>query len=216
MTYRAALAALFTALTLTACSGPQSPPPDETTAETAEPIANTIDSSAVDIGDVEQGLWLQAHLSGISLGSDVTEEILDDARGKINLVTANVSGGVPASLSLDLSVIPTRTFPDTPVVVRPVCTVKMEYGEGADTSTVEFPLTKRVISNQTPTVPITESVDLIPHLEGTPTSVLVIMKAEVLLSPFGTLEPDVDPETYSVTPELQSEIVGNPLRINFN
>lgn len=213
------LARLFSIVAIfgmSACSGPLSPAltaePDETAA--AVPAAAAV--QAVDIGDADQGIWLQLQLSTDTAdGQNVTQDIGMDQARKIYLVTANVVGDLPPILTLDASVYPARDFPNDPVALRQSLKVEIEYDDGREKVVKTIPLPSMVVAKQTPTFHITEKINLLEHLDGKPKTMLLIAKGEIVLHENGTDPDAIDPDTATGPPERTGSLQSNPLRINF-
>lgn len=212
------LAPIFSALAvmgLAACSAPEPAPASASPETESESTSTTQVVQPVDIGDADQGIWLHLQLGTDTVNADVTQDIGMDQARKIYLVTAQVRGELPAVFNLDTSVYLARQFPRDPVSVRPVLTIEAEYPDGREKAVKTLPLKPLVVANQTPTVDIVEKVNLLEHLDGKPTTMLLITKAEIVLHEHGTDPNTVDPATATGPPERTGFIQSNPLRINF-
>jgi hypothetical protein len=162
----------------------------------------------VTIGDVEQ----QVRLNGTVEEPDrplegVKVEEIEDPRGKMNLVTVDISPPYPQSLMLTYRLSAQRNFPDTPVVLR---------GRILTDKTAE-PLATftEVLGEQATRVDRAVKVDLMAALTEIPDTLLVTADLDALLLAKGTPEESVDPATAETTPDRQSKILVNPIRVNF-
>jgi len=170
---------------------------------------------AVNIGDVEQGIWITAVMGPQSKAPNISENLLEDARKKVNLEELTIKPPYPKELWLDIKARSFRAFAGTPVVLRAKYTITAKYGAGHEPVKMEKPLFKGIFGKKAHTMVLNDTVDVLKGLDGTPQSILFMVNADVLLMPQGTDEKTIDIDKATTSPERQSVVQSNPVQIKF-
>ena len=199
-------------LTAFACK-PEKPwsPEDEQGLEAddlASVAVNAILPVKTDIGDAEQGIWLEGRLAPESSGGLITSEEIKNRRDRLAIVNISVPAPVPDELWVEYDVKVGRNFEDSPVVLR-----TRVITESTPVGTLAVVLGKEAQRNQTLRGQrITMKVDLFSAFEQVPDSFLAKIEGELLLMPEGTDESTIDPAT--ATSSVSSEAVqANLIRV---
>jgi hypothetical protein len=187
---------------------PKAVAPNATSSTPATP-AIISGSLAYNIGDVEQGVHLQATIADESKAPNIDVKELADSNKLIRTSTLTVSSPLPEHLWLKFFISLDKMGPEAPVVLRG------EIGIGEKGEKVIKPF-KYVILKRMSSGENEIKIDIIPALEGNPDSILVGSKAEAILLPANTDFKTVNPDTVTGTPETTATLYSNPLRIKFN
>ena len=157
----------------------------------------------VDIGDVEQGVFVIATIDPQSKSDTVVVEEIKNRRDRMAIVNVSIKPPAPEQLWANFTIKCYRDFPETPVVFRgqvlvddkQVGSISAVIGKGADRR--EF-VTK---------------VDLLNQFEEVPPTFLTTVTGELLLLPEGTDEAAVVPET-ATSSVVSRAVQFNPIRVN--
>jgi len=155
------------------------------------------------IGDAEQGLWIEARLTPESITPGMVNDEIENRRGRLAIVNVTIPPPVPETLHAIYTINATRDFEKTPVVLRAQVMVDgMPVGSihdvfGADAMIKDLQVT----------------VDLFSAFEQVPDSFLGTVEGELLLMPEGTDESTIDPATATSTATSKA-IQFNPIRVN--
>ncbi|MBI5094255.1 MAG: hypothetical protein HZB26_17675 [Candidatus Hydrogenedentes bacterium] len=159
------------------------------------------------IGDVEQCVHLQMTLADESKAANVEVKELTRSNKLINSSTITVSPPFPEHLWVRLFVVLDNKGPEAPVVLRG----SVALGEKGEKVIQPFKCVSFLRNEIAET-----KIDIMPHLEGTPESVFVGIKADALLLPAGTDAASVNPDTATASPENMSVLFSNPFVVKFN
>ncbi len=194
-------------LVLHACKPekPWSPSRDESGKDNPplNPAVSSVLPHTVDIGDAEQGIYLEGTISPESLSDSVHEEKTESRRGRMAIVNVTITPPVPDKLWATYLIKCTREFTERPVVLRAQIMV-----EGKSVGSIEVVLGKDARTNEFAT-----SVDLLSQFDQVPASFLATVEGELLLMPEGIDESTINPET--ATSDIVSKAVEyNPIRVD--
>ncbi len=141
--------------------------------------------AALDIGDAEQGIYIEGKVAKESLGPNLKAEQVVERRKYAQEITANVSGPPPAEFWVEYTIRCTRNFDGQPVVVR------------ADVKVNNKPVDKivAVLGAHAQGNSYSKKVNLLAGLSPVPSSVLATVEGELVMMPVGTAEGSVNPET---------------------
>jgi hypothetical protein len=169
----------------------------------SENIPAKIGPPPLDIGDAEQGVFVEGKVAKESTTPDLKTEAVADRRKFVQQVTANVSG--PATeFWIEYTLRCTRNFKGQPVVVR--ATVKVN----------DTPVDKiaAVLGAQAQRNSFSKKVNLLAGATSVPSSLLATVEGELLLMPVGTAEATVNPET-AVSGVSSRALQATIIRVNF-
>jgi hypothetical protein len=157
-------------------------------------------------GDVEQQVWIAAKLVEENLPANVAQEVMQDARERLNMATAEVRPPYPAKLLVNVTVTSKENYNEQPVAVRGVV-----YLEDQEVGSFHG-----VVGANAMDQPFGTEVNVLDFVEAKPQSLLLIAKAEAHLLPPETDQSTVDPLTAKAANEEDvALLLSNPLRINF-
>lgn len=163
---------------------------------------NTLAPVKTDIGDAEQGIWLEGRLAAESAGGRITSEEIENRRDRLAIVNITVPTPAPDELWVEYAIKVTRNFEEAPVVLRAAVMVE-------DTPAGELAI---VVGANARNITDTLAVDLFSIFDQVPETFLATVKGELLLMPEGTDEYAIDPAT--VTSDVRSEAIqANPIRV---
>jgi hypothetical protein len=155
------------------------------------------------IGDAEQGLWIEARLTPEAITPGMVNDEIENRRSRLAIVNVTIPPPVPETLHAIYTVNATREFEKTPVVLRAQVMVDgMPVGSIQDV----FGINAREKKLQV-------TVDLFSAFEQIPDSILATVEGELLLMPEGTDESSIDPATATSTATSKA-IQFNPIRVN--
>jgi len=184
---------------------PWSPAEDKNGGE--NPLLNAAVNTAlpisIDIGDAEQGVYLEATIAPESLADNVKQDKIKSGRDRLAIVNVKVTPPVPDKLWATYAIKCTRDFAERPVVLRARIMV-----EGKPVGSIEALLGKVARRSAFAT-----NVDLLSKFDKVPASFLATIDGELILLPEGTDESTVNPET--ATSDITSKAVEcNPIRVD--
>lgn len=155
------------------------------------------------IGDVEQGLWFEARLVPDSIPPGATNEEVENRRDRLAIVNVTLPRPLPDQLMAVYTLESTRSFENTPVVLRAQILV-----DGVPVGNVHEVIEIRSRDNK-----ITRTVDLLSAFEQVPDSFLATVEGEFHLMPEGTDASTLDPAT-ATSGSTSKAIQFNPIRVN--
>lgn len=158
----------------------------------------------VDVGDAEAALKITLTIPQPVPANFGVEE-LKDARGNLDMVTANVAPPYPQKFDVALTVKSSKPFVERPLLVR---LSVLRDGQAIESQTV-------TVSGDATKNPFSYTFDALKGLTSAPATMLLHAQAEIIMLPEGTDVASIDPATVSGTPETTGSRVSNPLRINF-
>ncbi len=167
----------------------------------AEPISPV--EKPTNIGDVEQGLWFEARLVPDSIPPNATNEEIKNRRNRLAIVTVTIPRPVPDQLMAEYTLESTRSFENTPVILRAQILV-----DGMPVGNVQEVIEVRDRDNK-----ITRTVDLLSAFEQVPDSFLATVEGEFYLMPEGTDASMLDP-AIATSASTSKAIQFNPIRVN--
>jgi hypothetical protein len=209
--------ALFAALFFTGCEVRR--PPESQEAQPATPVVVGTPSMVhiADIGDVEASIRIEGFMAEPDIPAGVTVDSLETPRQTLSLCTIEVSGSATGALWLTFQVVPGRFFDGQPLAVRGA--VLREQGMPAEPaeSIHEFQALFAQSGDQSSfPEPLVFRVNALEGLDTRPETMLLHATMEVLLLPKETDTATVDPATVSTDPNRTSNMLSNPIRINFS
>ena len=184
-------------------TAPTEPGDQPVTPEKAGPVATSPDQP-LDVGDAEAALALLLTVPE-PVPANVAVDELRDARGGLDMVTANVTPPHPAKLDVALTLNSTRGFADRPLVVR---VSVLRDGQPIESQTV-------AMAGDAQKNPFSYTFDAMKGLTAAPASMLLHAQAQIIMLPAGTDVAAIDPANVTGSPETTGSKVSNPLRINF-
>ncbi|MBN2309449.1 MAG: hypothetical protein JXR94_10790 [Candidatus Hydrogenedentes bacterium] len=159
----------------------------------------------LNIGDVEQGIDIQARLAPESASATITAEELGNKRDQVMLLTLKVSPPYPEELWVEYRVNAKRAFAERPVALRARVLVEREREIGSFSLVLGADARKNGFAKK---------IDILSGLEAIPETMEVIVSAEAFMMPAGTDEETLDPET-AVSDESSKAIYQTAVRVNF-
>jgi len=160
---------------------------------------------AMDVGDAETALRLEATIGDKSKGPNVKVDETRDTLSRLVITTADVAPPAPKELWASFRLTSSMAFTERPVVVR----TKVFRD---NTKIDEFAV---VLGANATSKPFAQSLDVLSGLPAAPASLLVHAQADVILMPAGTDPKTVDPKTVSAAADTTGAVLSNPVRINF-
>lgn len=164
---------------------------------------DTIAPVKTDIGDAEQGIWLEGRLAAESADGRITSEEIKNRRDRLAIVNMTVPTPVPDALWIEYEAKVARNFEDTPVVLRVAVVIDDEFTAGE---------IKAVFGKDAQRTQQTFKVDLFSAFEQVPETFLAAIKGELILMPEGTDETTIDPAT-ATSATSSMAVQGNPIRV---
>lgn len=207
------------AVVIAGCSNPKPkaapplelPPGQESAAAMQSPAEKVID-----IGDVESSISCELNLAEAdrAAGWKVTE--LRDTRKGLSMVTAELPAA-PETMPVTASIHSLAAFADTPVMVRGRLLREVNPGERVEIGT--FSLVAGRWAESLPSrgenqPPASWSFNALEGLDTVPESMMLMVETTLVLTPFGTDETALDPETADTAEGFSTVELSNPLRIN--
>lgn len=199
------LAVVLVALSACKPDKPWSPddPPDLNDEDPAiAPLVVNVEEKT-NIGDAEQGLWIEARLTPESITPGMVNDEIENRRNRLAIVNVTIPPPVPETLHAIYTVNATREFEKTPVVLRAQVLV-----DGTPVGSIH-----EVFGNDARKKDVQVTVDLFSAFEQIPDSFLATVDGEVLLMPEGTDESSIDPST-AMSSATSKAIQFNPIRVN--
>jgi hypothetical protein len=160
---------------------------------------------AMDVGDAETALRLEATIGDKSRGPSVKVDETRDTLSRLVMTTADVAPPVPKELWASFKLTSSTAFKERPVVVR----TKVFRD---NTKIDEFAV---VLGADATSKPFVQSLDVLSGLPAAPASLLVHAQADVILMQAGTDPATVDPKTAAAAADTTGAVLSNPVRINF-
>lgn len=166
---------------------------------------NTSVPVKTDIGDAEQGIWVEARIAKDSYAENVKVNEVNNRRDRLAIVNVDITPPVPKKLDAVYSVIVNRNFDEAPVVLRARIMV-----DGKSVGTIEGILGKDARSSH-----IVSTVDLFSAFDHIPKTFLATIEGKLFLMPEGTHENVIDP--HNATSDTSSEALQcNPIRVTIS
>ena len=195
-------------ISLPGCSGSKSEPPKEAenAAKPAQPPTAPPVEPGLDIGDVEAGVVISATVPPDDISGQVSVDNMETARKRLSMATVTVKPPYPAKLTIRVTLSPQVSYEKQPVVVRG----KLRRDEQ--------PVEPEFSTIVTKGGPIGDNVikydfDVLQGLASPPDTILVYARFDAYLMPKGTPAMGLDPKT--AASDLHTELLSNPVRINF-
>ena len=160
---------------------------------------------AMDVGDAETALRLEATIGDKSKGPNVKVDETRDTLSRLVITTADILPPAPKELWASFKLTSSMAFTERPVVVR----TKVFRD---NTKIDEFAV---VLGADATSKPFVQSLDVLSGLPAAPASLLVHAQADVILMPAGADPKTVDPKTVSAAADTTGAVLSNPVRINF-
>lgn len=170
----------------------------------------------LDIGDVEQGIWLTATLAEKSNISGVTKDEFADPLKRIKLVTINVQGALPDEFWLTIRAEPRREFLSNPVPLDVYQRIEVEYEGQDEPAIIERPAFRVAFDERTGDVYMLDETNIGELVEGDPSTMLYQLYATAVLTKTGTSKDSLDLENFESIEGQRTKILGNPVRINLH
>lgn len=203
---------LAVASVLVACGGsqkPASPTGGAPAVSTTGGSESAVIPAVVDLGDLEQGVVIQATIADADRPANADVQELVDMRENVSLATVNLSEPFPEELWVTVQVRAYRNFSEAPAALR--IHVKRDDTTLATYGTV----IGRLATGSEKRKEMTWRVNVLEGLEEMPDTTLIVAETELLLMPLGTVEETVDPMTADTDPIRKTKKPSNPLRLNF-
>ncbi|MBX7256905.1 MAG: hypothetical protein K1Y02_11135 [Candidatus Hydrogenedentes bacterium] len=199
------VAILAIVLTISACKAPKKPwsPYSDDGSQSSESSSSAplpVAAPTIDIGDAEQGIYIEAKLAPESQQSGIKAEELQDIRKYVTKLTVNVPETGSSELWVDYSLRCSRNFVERPVVLR--AEVKVE-GQTVDTIVA-------VLGANAKKNTYTKKINLFKNFATPPPTMLATVTGSLLLMPEGAAEGSINPETAESSissPALQFTLV---------
>ncbi len=158
----------------------------------------------MDVGDIESMLTLYATIDDQSKSPAVAVNEMVDVRGKVDMVTLDVTPPAPQELWVAIKVSSKSAFNEGPVVLH--CKVMR------DNDTIQ---TFDCVGGRDPVLnPDGCKVNVLSGLPSAPATMLVHAEAEVILLPAGTDPGTINPAEVKGGPDTTGVVLSNPVRIN--
>ncbi len=155
-----------------------------------------------DIGDAEQGIWVEARIAKDSYAENVKVDEVDNRRNRLSIVNVDITPPIPKQLNAVYRVMASRDFDQTPVVLRANIMV-----DGKSVGSIEG-----VFGKDTRHSDVEVTVDLFSAFDHIPKTFLATIDGELFLLPEGTHENVIDP--HSATSDISTKAVQcNPIRV---
>lgn len=181
-------AILAMALIMGACEAPKPwSPYDEEGSQTGRTSSEPLPTAAptIDIGDAEQGVYVEAKIAPESLNATVKAEEIQDYRKYATKLTIETPPPAPAEFWIDYSLRCSRDFKERPVVLRAEIKV-----EGQPIDTIVAVLGANARKNT-----YTKKVNVLKNFATPPATLLATVTGTLLLAPEGMAEGSINPET---------------------
>jgi hypothetical protein len=197
-------------LTLLAALGACKPPPldvepEDAPPESALPSDELAAEPELNIGDVEQGIDVEASLAPESKSAQIVATQLTDKMGRVKILRLEVSPPYPRELWLDYKVNARRNFVERPAVLR---------GRMLADGKRELASFALVLGSKATRNTFSTRINALEGVEAMPETLGIHVEAEALLLPEGTDEATIDPATAS-SDETSGAVYQTAVRINF-
>ncbi len=183
-------AAIIVALmAISACEAPKpwSPYDDQGdgTKDTSASAPLATVAPGIDIGDAEQGVFVEAKIAPESMNASVKAEEIQDFRKFATKLTVDVSPPAPTEFWIDYTVRCSRDFVERPVVLR--ADIKVD-DQTVDTIVAVLGANARKNT-------YTKKLNLLKTFPSPPSTLLATVTGTLLLMPEGAAEGTINPET---------------------
>ncbi len=215
------LSSLLIGLTLFGCSSKPVEESKKSTTIMDTHIENFEISNALDVGDVEQGIHIEAVVTEEDCpnGSKL-DELRTSSKDRLTMATLDIEGSKPASLTVTLRIDADADFTANPVGIR--ATLYREVERGVKEELYSFNALADKQTNrrrdEDPTQGLFRSqfsAEVLTGLDGLPPTMLVYVEATAILLGVETDTATVDVAAAESNDNNSVLIISNPLRINF-
>ena len=203
-----------------ACSGRnggdrEPPAPQADTRVVFPPPTNAVpERPAIDLGDVDSGVFIVGRLAPESQRASISEEYVETMRNTLSMAVITVRPPFPERLLIRFELTASRAFEERPVVVRAralrdddaLLDKEQAYVMGKEANRV--PVDASGIAH-----PRAFVVDALEGLDAVPETMLVHARADAWLMDGVTPEELLDPRMASSSERVA--LLSNPVRINF-